>query len=62
MRVSTAWSDLMNWELCGQLHEDMEKIRPELGRTLAERLPNPWTVQKIFLFMTSSASRRSAPG
>ena len=36
--LSTAWSDLMNWELCGQLHEDLERIRPELGRTLAQSL------------------------
>ena len=28
----------MNWELCGQLHEDLERIRPELGRTLAQSL------------------------
>ncbi len=36
--VSLAWSDLMNWELCGQLYEDLENIRPELGRTLARSL------------------------
>ena len=36
--VSPAWSDLMNWELCGKLHEDLERIRPELGRTLAQSL------------------------
>jgi len=36
--LSTAWSDLMNWELCGQLHEDLERIRPDLGRTLAQSL------------------------
>ena len=38
--LSAAWSDLMNWELCGQLHEDLERIRPELGRTLAQSLDN----------------------
>ena len=38
--VSLAWSDLMNWELCGQLYEDLENIRPELGRTLAQSLDN----------------------
>ena len=36
--VSQAWSDLMNWELCGQLHDDLERIRPELGRTLVKSL------------------------
>ncbi len=36
--VSRAWSDLMNWELCGKLHGDLERIRPELGRTLAQSL------------------------
>ena len=36
--VSPAWSDLMNWELYGQLHGDLERIRPELGRTLAQSL------------------------
>jgi len=32
--VSQAWSDLMNWELFGQIQHDLERIRPELGRTL----------------------------
>jgi len=36
--VSQAWSDLMNWELYGQLHHDLERIRLELGRTLVESL------------------------
>lgn len=36
--VSQAWSDLMNWELYGQLHKDLERIRPELGRTLVQSL------------------------
>ncbi len=36
--VSQAWSDLMNWELYGQLHNDLERIRPELGRTLVQSL------------------------
>ena len=36
--VSRAWSDLMNLELCGQLYGDLERIRPELGRTLAHSL------------------------
>jgi len=36
--VSQAWSDLMNWELYGQIHQDLERIRPELGRTLAKSL------------------------
>jgi len=36
--VSQAWSDLMNWEIYGQLHQDLERIRPELGRTLVKSL------------------------
>ena len=36
--VSQAWSDLMNWELYGQLHQDLERIRPELGRTFLKSL------------------------
>ena len=36
--VSQAWSDLMNWELYGQLHHDLKRIRPELGRTLVQSL------------------------
>ncbi|MCJ7685671.1 MAG: amidase family protein, partial [Desulfobacteraceae bacterium] len=36
--VSQAWSDLMNWELYGQIHQDLERIRPELGRTLVKSL------------------------
>ena len=36
--VSRTWSDLMNWELYGQLSEDLENIRPELGRTLVRSL------------------------
>jgi len=36
--VGRTWSDLMNWELYGQLHHDLERIRPELGRTLAQSL------------------------
>lgn len=36
--VSQAWSDLMNWELYGQFQHDLERIRPELGRSLAQSL------------------------
>jgi aspartyl-tRNA(Asn)/glutamyl-tRNA(Gln) amidotransferase subunit A len=36
--VGPAWSDLMNWELYGQLHQNLESIRPELGHTLARSL------------------------
>ncbi len=36
--VSEAWSNLMNWELYGQIHHDLERIRPELGRTLVQSL------------------------
>jgi len=36
--VSGAWSDLMNRELYGQLHHDLDRIRPELGRTLVQSL------------------------
>ncbi|MBL7202985.1 MAG: amidase [Desulfobacteraceae bacterium] len=36
--VSQAWSDLMNWEIYGQIHQDLERIRPELGRTLVKSL------------------------
>ena len=36
--VSQAWSDLMNWELYGQLHQDIERLRPDLGRTLIQSL------------------------
>jgi len=36
--VGQAWSDLMNRELCGQLYDDLEKIRPELGHTLVKSL------------------------
>jgi len=36
--VSQAWSDLMNWELYGQIHHDLEGIRPELGRALVKSL------------------------
>jgi aspartyl-tRNA(Asn)/glutamyl-tRNA(Gln) amidotransferase subunit A len=36
--VSQAWSDLMNWELYGQLHHDLGRIRSELGRTLVQSL------------------------
>jgi Asp-tRNA(Asn)/Glu-tRNA(Gln) amidotransferase A subunit family amidase len=36
--ASQAWSDLMNWELYGQIHHDLERIRPELGRTLVQSL------------------------
>jgi Asp-tRNA(Asn)/Glu-tRNA(Gln) amidotransferase A subunit family amidase len=42
--VSGAWSNLMNRELCGQLYEDMERIRPELGRTLAHSLDSAKTL------------------
>jgi aspartyl-tRNA(Asn)/glutamyl-tRNA(Gln) amidotransferase subunit A len=38
--VGPAWSDLMNRELCGQLYDDLERIRPELGHTLAKSLEN----------------------
>ena len=36
--VSRTWSDLMNWELYGQLHLDLESIRPDLGRALIQSL------------------------
>jgi aspartyl-tRNA(Asn)/glutamyl-tRNA(Gln) amidotransferase subunit A len=36
--VSQAWSDLMNWELYGQIQHDLERIRPELGRALVQSL------------------------
>jgi len=36
--VGRAWSDLMNRELCAQLYDDLERIRPELGRTLVKSL------------------------
>ena len=36
--VGGAWSDLMNRELYGQLYEDLEAIRPELGHTLVRSL------------------------
>lgn len=36
--VGKAWSDLMNRELYGQLFDDFEKFRPELGRTLVNSL------------------------
>ncbi len=42
--VSGPWSNLMNRELCGQLYEDMERIRPELGRTLAHSLDGAKTL------------------
>jgi len=38
--VGRAWSDLMNRELCGQLYDDLERIRPELGHTLVKSLEN----------------------
>ncbi len=38
--VGGQWSDLMNRELCGQLYDDLEKIRPELGHTLMKSLEN----------------------
>jgi len=36
--VSQAWSDLMNWELYGQIHQDLERLRPDMGRTLVKSL------------------------
>lgn len=36
--VTEAWSRLMDLELYGQLHEDLERIRPELNRTIAGAL------------------------
>ena len=36
--VGQAWSDLMNWEIYGQIHQDLERIRPEMGRTLVKSL------------------------
>jgi aspartyl-tRNA(Asn)/glutamyl-tRNA(Gln) amidotransferase subunit A len=36
--VSQAWSDLVNCDIYAQIHEDLDKIRPELGRTLVESL------------------------
>jgi len=36
--VSQAWSDLMNWELYAQIQHDLERVRPELGRTLVQSL------------------------
>ncbi len=36
--VGRAWSDLMNRELCAQLYDALEEIRPELGRTLVKSL------------------------
>ncbi|MFW6099238.1 MAG: amidase [Thermodesulfobacteriota bacterium] len=36
--VTEAWNEMMNFELYGQIHEDLERIRPELGRTLAASL------------------------
>jgi Asp-tRNA(Asn)/Glu-tRNA(Gln) amidotransferase A subunit family amidase len=36
--VSQAWSDLMSCDIYGQVQQDFEKIRPELGKTLAASL------------------------
>jgi Asp-tRNA(Asn)/Glu-tRNA(Gln) amidotransferase A subunit family amidase len=36
--VSQAWSDLMDLEIYAQVHQDLEKIRPEMGRTLVKAL------------------------
>jgi len=36
--VAQEWSDLMNWELYGQIGHDLERIRLELGRTLVQSL------------------------
>jgi aspartyl-tRNA(Asn)/glutamyl-tRNA(Gln) amidotransferase subunit A len=36
--VSQAWSDLVNCDIYAQIHEDLDKIRPELGRTLVGSL------------------------
>jgi len=36
--VSQAWSNLVNCDIYAQIHEDLDKIRPELGRTLVESL------------------------
>ncbi len=36
--MGRAWSDLMNRELCAQLYDALEEIRPELGRTLVKSL------------------------
>jgi len=36
--VGQAWSELMGCDIYAQVHEDLERIRPELGRTLAASL------------------------
>ncbi|MEJ2586713.1 MAG: amidase [Deltaproteobacteria bacterium] len=36
--VTEAWSRLTNLEVYGQVHEDLERIRPELNRTLASAM------------------------
>ena len=36
--VSKAWSDLANCDIYAQIHEDLDRIRPELGRTLVDSL------------------------
>ncbi|MFO7985865.1 MAG: amidase [Desulfatiglandaceae bacterium] len=36
--VTEAWNKMMSFELYGQVHQDLERIRPELGRTLAASL------------------------
>jgi Asp-tRNA(Asn)/Glu-tRNA(Gln) amidotransferase A subunit family amidase len=38
--VSQAWSDLMNVEIYSQVHNALERIRPEMGRTLVGSLDN----------------------
>jgi aspartyl-tRNA(Asn)/glutamyl-tRNA(Gln) amidotransferase subunit A len=36
--VSQAWSELMTCEIYAQVHQDLERIRPEMGRTLVKSL------------------------
>ncbi len=38
--VSHAWSELMTCDIYAQVHQDLERIRPEMGRTLVKSLDN----------------------
>lgn len=42
--VGETWAELMNLELYAQLHEELEQIRPELGRTLAASMDQAKTL------------------